>query len=83
MYNPYIPYKTHIRLMASPGIFFHRPLKEIFGVIRALNPFRLTGASRDYIVASALLWGFWGCCFDWKLNCPLVNIQKTMENHNF
>jgi len=26
------------------------PTEEIFGVIRALNPFRLTGASRDYIV---------------------------------
>ncbi|CAJ1389864.1 unnamed protein product [Effrenium voratum] len=27
--------------------------KEIFGVIRALNPFRLTGASRDYIVVAS------------------------------
>ncbi|CAL1135370.1 unnamed protein product, partial [Cladocopium goreaui] len=26
---------------------------EIFGVIRALNPFRLTGASRDYIVVAS------------------------------
>ena len=35
---------------------FAQPLrpKEIFGVIRALNPFRLTGASRDYIVAPAV-----------------------------
>lgn len=26
---------------------------EIFGVIRALHPFRLTGASRDYIVVAS------------------------------
>ena len=46
-------------------------MKEIFGVIRALHPFRLTGASRDYIAGPA--------CFDQLCSRQLAERFRLVE----